>query len=181
MSVSTGTGDSGRTSLWSGQRVSKASKRVEAYGTIDELNCHLGETRHVVSSEMVREMLLGIQKDLFKMTGQLATVGKPFPENLSVSDVGRITGFVHDLEARVTIEGFVVPGNTRESAKLDIARTVARRAERRICSLADTEEVPEVITVYINRLSDLLYMMARYEEHIQDRLLNEKDVSDYQD
>ena len=82
----------------------------------------------------------------------------------------RITNYVHDLEKEVKLTGFVIPGSTLQSAKLDVCRTIARRAERRILSLEETENVPEPVKKYVNRLSDLIYMMARFEEKIQNKL-----------
>ena len=164
MSISTGTGDSGFTSLWTGQRVRKTCKRVEAYGTVDELNSHLGEVKHYVNHTLFEEAILGIQKDLSAISGQLATVGREYSSPVSEKHVERISKLIDHIQEKVSLKGFVVPGATPVSAKLDIVRTVARRTERRIFSLAESEEVSELILIYVNRLSDLLYMMARYEE-----------------
>ncbi|HAA85681.1 MAG TPA: cob(I)yrinic acid a,c-diamide adenosyltransferase [Kosmotogaceae bacterium] len=164
MSISTGTGDSGFTSLWTGQRVRKTCKRVEAYGTVDELNSHLGEAKHYVNHTFIKEAILGIQKELSDISGQLATVGREYFSPVSENHVKRVSALIDHIQEEVSLKGFVVPGATLVSSKLDIARTVARRTERRLFSLAENEEVPELILIYMNRLSDLLYMMARYEE-----------------
>lgn len=169
MSISTKTGDSGKTSLWSGERIKKDSLRVEAYGTVDELNSHLGEARHLVKSKKIKQMILEIQNDLFRVAGVLASMGE-FSYPIHNEDVERITENVHQFEKEVELSGFVIPGSTLQSAKLDVCRTIARRAERRILSLAETESVPEQVIKYTNRLSDLIYMMARFEEKRENKL-----------
>jgi len=160
MSISTKTGDSGETSLWSGERVKKNNIRVETYGTIDELNSFLGEAKHFIQSEKIKSIILEIQGDLFKVGGELAST-KQFKYPILESDVERITRYVHELESEVTLKGFVIPGETLPAAKLDICRTIARRAERCIITLDDSEPVSIPLKQYINRLSDLLFIMAR--------------------
>jgi ATP:cob(I)alamin adenosyltransferase len=169
MSISTKTGDKGKTNLWSGERVDKNSSRVEAYGTVDELNSHLAEAKHLVKSKEINQMIIEIQNHLFQVAGTLASTGE-FTYPVGKEDVGCITDYVHDFEKKVELTGFVIPGSTPQSAKLDVCRTIARRAERRILSLDQIEKVPEPVKKYINRLSDLIYMMARYEEKIQNKL-----------
>lgn len=169
MSISTKTGDKGKTSLWSGERIDKNSSRVEAYGTIDELNSHLAEAKHLVKSKKIKQMIVEIQNDLFQAAGALAST-EEFAYPVHTKDVERITNYVHDFEKEVELTGFVIPGSTLQSAKLDVCRTIARRAERRILSLAETENVPEPVRKYVNRLSDLIYMMARFEEKLQNKL-----------
>ena len=169
MSVSTKTGDKGQTSLWTGERIKKNASRVEAYGTVDELNSNLGEAKHLVKSEKVKQMILEIQNDLFQVAGALASLGE-FAFPVREEDVERITQYVYGFEMEVKLSGFVIPGSTLPSAKLDVCRTVARRAERRILTLAEEEAVPEPVRKYVNRLSDLIYMMARFEEKIENKL-----------
>jgi len=177
MSISTKTGDKGKTSLWSGERVAKNSTRVEAYGTVDELNAHLAEAKHLVKSQRVRELIREIQDDLFRAAGALASSGE-FAYPMRETDVERLTGYVHDFETEVVLTGFVIPGSTPQSAKLDVCRTVARRAERRILTLdesgTDAGLIPEAVKKYVNRLSDLIYMMARYEEKLENKLVFKK-------
>lgn len=168
-SISTKTGDKGDTGLWSGERIRKNSLRVEAYGTADELNAHLAEAKHLVKTDRVRDMIVEIQNDLFQVAGTLASTGK-YPHPLYDADVDRITSYVHDYEQEVHLSGFVIPGAIPQSAKLDVCRTVARRAERRMLSLDEQEAVPEPVKKYLNRLSDLLYMMARFEEKVENKL-----------
>lgn len=169
MSISTKTGDKGKTSLWSGERVSKNAPRVEAYGTVDELGSHLGEAKHFVKSDKIKEIIVSIQEDLFKVAGSLASTGE-YKYPVTLEDVERLTNHVHDLEQQVPLTGFVIPGSTIQSAKLDICRTIARRAERRILSLDELEKVPEPLRQYMNRLSDLIFMLARFEEKLENKL-----------
>jgi len=169
MSISTKTGDKGTTSLWSGERTRKNDPRVEAYGTVDELNSHLAEAKHRVKTHRVRQLILEIQNDLFRVAGILASTSH-FPHPLTEQDVERITQYVHEFESEVPLTGFVIPGSTPSSAKLDVCRTVCRRTERRILTLDEIENTQELLKKYVNRLSDLLYMMARFEEKIEGKL-----------
>lgn len=169
MSISTKGGDKGKTSLWSGERVAKNNARVEAYGTIDELNSHLGEAKHYVKVERVKEIIEDIQHDLFRVGGSLATVGK-FSKPIEKDHVDHIANLVEELEKKFEFKGFTVPGMTVQSAKLDIARAVTRRAERRILSLGDEAEISEELKKYVNRLSDLIYLLARIEEKAEGKL-----------
>lgn len=164
MSISTKGGDKGQTSLWSGQRVWKDDIRVESYGTLDELDSHIGEAKHYVKLDKIKQILEELQEDLMRCMGQLASKEKLFVQPITNNDVEKITSFVHELEEYVHLEGFVVPGNTIQSAKLDICRTIARRAERRIIALSHHETVEEPVLQFVNRLSDLFYIMARSEE-----------------
>ncbi|MDQ1352289.1 MAG: cob(I)alamin adenosyltransferase [Acidobacteriota bacterium] len=169
MSISTKTGDTGVTGLWTGERVKKNSPRVEAYGTVDELNALLAEAKHLVKSERVKKIVREIQEDLFRVVGALASIGD-FQYPVTDADMERITRYVHEFEKEVELTGFVIPGNTPQSAKLDVCCTVARRAERRILSLADEENTPDAVKKYMNRLSDLIYMLARFEEKNEGKL-----------
>lgn len=176
MSISTKTGDDGTTGLWSGERVQKDSVRVEAYGSIDELNSHIGECRHYCKSEEVKEILLRVQSELFHIAGQLASLNQLYVEPITEKVVEEITSLVHFYEEKVPVKGFVIPGNTIPSAKLDICRAIARRAERRVITMANTEEVALEVRKYLNRLSDLLFMLGRYEESLQGKILYKNDV-----
>lgn len=165
MSISTKTGDDGSTGLWSGERIGKDELRVESYGTIDELNSFLGAARRRLTVQRAMEMVDSIQEDLFRVAGTLATRGdRSYVQPVCTEDVERITDWVHELEAQVPLRGFVIPGSTDASAQLDICRTVCRRAERRIVALHRQEAVAEAVRHYVNRLADLLFMIARLEE-----------------
>jgi ATP:cob(I)alamin adenosyltransferase len=169
MSISTKTGDKGKTSLWTGERVKKNSLRVEAYGTVDELNAHMAEAKHLVKPGKLKKIIIEIHEDLFRVAGSLASTGV-YAHPVTPEDVDRITDYVHEFESEVELIGFVFPGNTIQSAKLDVCRTIARRAERRILSLDEKEKVSEHIKKYMNRLSDLIYIMARFEEKKKNKL-----------
>ncbi|HBT51421.1 MAG TPA: cob(I)yrinic acid a,c-diamide adenosyltransferase [Petrotoga sp.] len=170
VSISTKTGDKGETSLWSGERVSKDDIRVEAYGTVDELNAFLSETNYYLKSHQVKKIINEVQNDLFKVAGELASKSKPYKYPIQEEDVLKITNYVYAFENRLNLKGFVIPGKTLQSAKLDICRTIARRAERRIIALDKKEPVPEPLKKYVNRLSDLLFILARFEEYIEDKI-----------
>jgi len=164
MGIVTKTGDDGLTGLWSGERVRKDDPRVEAYGTIDELDSVLGEARHWLKREDCRRIVDEVQKDLYRVAGQLATRSGSFSRPVTEEDEARLADYVARFEAEVPLTGFVIPGSNPQSAKLDVARTVCRRAERRIVSLAWDGDVPGPLRRYVNRLSDLLFMLARAEE-----------------
>jgi cob(I)alamin adenosyltransferase len=164
-SIATKKGDSGQTSLTGGVRVSKSSIRVEAYGTVDELNSSMGFARSICEDADLRERTKLIQRELFKVGSALATPaenrkGEP-PLNLAMIDA--LTDQVHELEA---IEGMMsdwsIPGEHTAAAAYDLARTVCRRAERCVVRLIDAgEAVDEHVLPYINRLSDLLWLFGR--------------------
>lgn len=171
MSVSTIHGDGGQTGLFSGETVWKDDLRVDAYGTLDELDAHIGEAKHVIKDCDLRHLLTDIQKDLYKIMGQLACKDDSYPEPLTAEQAEKLTVMVHDFEQRVGLTGFVIPGNTAPSAKLDVCRTVARRAERRIVTLSRTEKISPAILQYINRLSDFFFIMARWIEKKEDAIV----------
>jgi len=162
MSITTKTGDSGETSLANGERVRKDCTRVQSYGTVDELNSFLGLAKHYLP-DYERELVESIQKDLFRLAAELAK-GEKFVKVISEEDIERLTNFVHQYESKVQLNSFVVPGETIASAHLDVCRTIARRAERLVVTLAHEEEVRQENIKYLNRVSDLLYIMARYLE-----------------
>ena len=164
-SIATKKGDGGQTSLTGGQRVSKSSIRVEAYGTVDELNSFMGLARSICEDENLRERTKAIQRELFKVGSALATPperrkGEP-PLNPAMTEA--LTDQVHELEA---IEGMLsdwsIPGEHSAAAAFDVARTVCRRAERCVVRLIDSgEEVDPDVLPYLNRLSDLLWLFGR--------------------
>lgn len=170
MSISTGKGDRGETFLWSGEKVSKANIRIDSYGTIDELNSFLGDAKHYVELDEIKKIIEEVQDDLFKLAGELASLSKEYVKPIKDEDIERITSYVHKYENEVKLKGFVIPGSTIGSAKLDICRTIARRAERLIVKLNNEEPTDSNVLKYINRLSDLLFILARYEEYKQGKL-----------
>ncbi len=173
MSIVTRTGDDGTTALMYGRRVPKSHPRVETYGTVDELNAALGLARATAGEDFVRENLLAIQKDLVVLMGELAVVPEDLPryarDGYSVATpemTAKLDSLVREIEAQnVSFKGWATPGATVNSAALDVARTVCRRAERRVCDLQAAGQLQNAeVVVYLNRLSDLLWLMARRVE-----------------
>ena len=175
MTIATKTGDSGETSLMYGRRVGKADPRVEAYGSVDELNAALGVVRVQTRDEYTRKLVHDTQKDLIILMGELATA----PEDLEryLKDgfqltnallVERLTEAVDHLEKEKLIhyKGWAIPGDTGVGAALDVARTTCRRAERRVAALngAGSSVNPEILR-FLNRLSDLCWLLERYAAH----------------
>ena len=168
MKIYTKTGDKGDTGLFGGGRVSKTHPRVEAYGDVDELNACLGMARAVEMMPRVDEVLVGIQRDLFAIGALLATPDrekmKRHLEKASIDErrVSELERAIDDGDAELEpLKSFIVPGGTPKAASLHVARTVCRRAERRVIALMPAEEIPEIVVVYLNRLSDLLFTLAR--------------------
>jgi cob(I)alamin adenosyltransferase len=172
MKIYTRTGDKGDTGLFGGGRVSKANQRVEAYGSVDELNATLGLTIEAVVDEEIRGWLAGIQHDLFSFGASLATPGSedgtarpeipPLPERKIRAMEDWIDGATGEIPELKT---FILPGGSKGATSLHFARTVCRRAERAVVSLNATETSHPAVLKYLNRLSDLLFTMARLENH----------------
>ena len=173
MSIATRTGDAGTTGLMYNRRVSKCHPRVEAYGSVDELNAALGLARATVAPAFVRTNLLVIQRDLVTLMGELATGVEELPRyvkdgfTLVTAELTvKLDLLVREIEAQnVSFKGWATPGASVAAATLDLARTTCRRAERRICALQETGQLcnPEIL-IYLNRLSDLLWLFARWVE-----------------
>ena len=168
MKIYTKTGDEGDTSLFGGGRVPKDNERVAAYGDVDELNACIGVARAAQVMPRIDETLVSIQRDLFSIGALLATPNREkMKEHLTKAriDDERISQLERSIDAaEVDLEplrAFVLPGGTQKSAALHLARTVCRRAERNIIALHRNSAVPPVIIVYLNRLSDLLFVLAR--------------------
>jgi len=160
--VYTRTGDEGMTSLASGQRVEKTHARLEAYGTIDELNSQLGVLISCLEEKGDKEQLLAIQNCLFDVSCELATVGKPPRRAISADDVAQLERVIDEMDALCGgWKGFILPGGTQAAAFAHVCRTVCRRAERRIWAIADGEEVDALLRQYVNRLSDYLFLLAK--------------------
>ena len=168
-SISTTRGDAGETSLAGGIRVSKASLRVETYGSIDELNSSMGFARSICEDPDIVALSKSIQQELFAIGSSLATPpDSPKPQiTIEPKLVDRLTREVHRIEA---IEGILadwsIPGEHRAAAAYDVARTTCRRAERALVRLQESgDAVQPSILAYINRLSDLLWLIGRKLEH----------------
>jgi cob(I)alamin adenosyltransferase len=173
MSIATRTGDDGTTALMYGRRVPKTHPRVEANGALDELNAALGVARAGANEEWLCSELLAVQKQLVDVMGELATA----PEDLKRYEndgfkritpvmTVRLDELVKNLEAqKISFKGWATPGATPLAAALDVARTACRRAERRVCTLRENgEPFNAEILVFLNRLSDVLWLMARWVE-----------------
>jgi cob(I)alamin adenosyltransferase len=166
--IYTRTGDSGETGLFDGTRVSKADSRVDAYGEVDELNAWLGLARTPGRlSRKLEEMVERIQRDLFALGARLADPRHKIAERVTKAqvhsdDVTRLERWIDELDAALPpLRKFILPGGSRQGATLHVARTVCRRAERAVVGIGGD---PELI-VYLNRLSDLLFVMARFENN----------------
>jgi cob(I)alamin adenosyltransferase len=173
MSIVTRTGDQGMTALMYGRRVSKCHPRVEAYGCVDELNTALGLARATATDDFLREQLLVIQRDLVTLMGELATAVEDLPRYVKDGYTLVTSRMTHQLDAlikeletqSVSFKGWATPGACLNSAALDVARTVCRRAERRVCALQATDQLQNSeIIIYLNRLADLLWLLARWVE-----------------
>lgn len=167
MKIYTRTGDSGQTGLFGGGRVAKTHPRVEAYGDVDELNAALGLARAIELMPRVDEIIVSLQRDLFAIGALLATPDrekmKRQLEKASIDErrIQQLEQAIDDGDAELEpLKSFIVPGGTPKAAALHVARTVCRRAERRVIAL-DQEEIPAIVVVYLNRLSDLLFTLAR--------------------
>jgi cob(I)alamin adenosyltransferase len=158
--IYTRTGDDGSTGLGDGTRTQKDSARVEAYGTVDEANSAIGIVlSHESVPESVRESLTEVQHDLFELGGELCIPGHAA---ITDTDVQRLERDLDSHNSKLpALEDFILPGGGPAAAACHLARTIVRRAERRVTTLADTESVREETMRYLNRLSDLLFVYAR--------------------
>ncbi len=164
--IYTRTGDDGTTSLNGGTRVSKTDVRVEAYGSVDELNAQLGLLATYLETEADRGVLRKVQNDLFAVGAYLATESGRAEERrmqgVSAADVAWLEQAIDEAEDGLPAwRGFVIPGGSRGAAVCHVCRTVCRRAERRILELAKRVEVRSEVCAYVNRLSDYLFVLSR--------------------
>jgi len=174
MKLYTRRGDSGQTDLFGGKRVDKDDLRIEAYGTVDELNSAVGVARCACRDEELQQTLDTIQHRLFEIGADLATPRRGDDDNAHVPRIDN--KHIHELEHRIddldhmlpTMKHFVLPGGSELAARLHHARCICRRAERCCVSLAKVETVGDEVIIYLNRLSDLLFAMARYANKLED-------------
>lgn len=174
MKIYTKGGDAGQTSLFGGERVSKDNLRIQAYGTLDELNAALGTALVEYPGASVPDSALlsritRIQNELFQLGAELATPpGKKIPMLLiSMDAVERMEKEIDEMESKMQpLKQFILPRGTHLSAHLHLSRTISRRAEREIVSLAKHEEIRSDVLKYINRLSDYLFVSARFANHV---------------
>ncbi len=157
--ITTRTGDAGTTGLADGSRVGKDAPRIAALGEVDELNSLLGVVLCEDMPEEVRELIIGIQHDLFDLGGELAVPGANF---LKETQLARVEAAVERYNGELSpLKEFILPGGTRAAALAHLARTVCRRAERSVVALGGTETVSDAARKYLNRLSDLLFVLGR--------------------
>ena len=172
MKIYTKTGDKGETSLYGGTRVSKAAERVESYGTLDELNAFIGLAKAEISDEKVLSQLQKIQFDLFTVGSEAATpTDKLILANgknrldlmISEEEILELEHWMDDLDASLEpLQFFILPNGGKAAASVHVCRTVCRRAERAMVHLNETEEVRPELIKYLNRLSDYLFILARF-------------------
>ena len=163
MGVCTKTGDKGQTSLYTGERVDKASLRVESYGIVDELGSALAMARAFCQNEMVREKVFALQKQASLLMADLASLGQE--PLIGSKEVAGIEKEIEEMEASLPpLKTFIIPGDTKGGAMLDLARTTARRAERRVLALAAKENVHETDRLFLNRISDYCFLLMRLED-----------------
>lgn len=164
--VYTRTGDRGKTSLYTGERVSKDSLRVEAYGSVDEADSVLGQARAFAVHENVKSTIYKLQKDLWMLMADVASVGNE--PNIKPEDVTELERLIDSYtESLQPLDHFLVPGETKSESFLNAARSVVRRAERAMWRLNESEPVNEVDILYLNRLSDLCFTLGRYESEVK--------------
>lgn len=175
--IYTRTGDKGKTSLFDGKRVWKFDRKVETYGTIDELNSAIGAASAFINVRSINKELEEIQNDLLEIGSSLAV-----SETLPLDQIAKRPEEFEKLIDKLTkqlppLNQFILPGGGRGGALLHVARTVARRAERKVVRLGQKEQVDKVIIIYLNRLSDLLFTMARfvnYKERQKEKIWRKK-------
>ncbi|MFT4535391.1 MAG: cob(I)alamin adenosyltransferase [Saprospiraceae bacterium] len=166
MKIYTKGGDKGQTSLYGGRRISKDDIRIESYGTIDELNSHVGHLLSVIPLDFdQKELLIEIQNRLFTIGSNLASdplKDLPVPD-LNEEDVLNLENAMDNMDASLEpLRAFVLPGGSVSNSVAHVCRTVTRRAERRMISLASVEEVNPILIKYVNRLSDYFFVVSRY-------------------
>ncbi len=162
-------GDGGETSLLGGQRVPKYDARPDTYGTLDEASSTLGVARAMTNNQKIRGIILDVQKDLLIMGAELSTLPEDIQKlsrRIAETDVRRLEEMIDDLQKNVQLKNeFIYPGGTQISAQIDVGRTIIRRAERKAARLKTEGQVDNAdIHRYLNRLADMLFVLARYEE-----------------
>ncbi len=169
MKIYTKTGDKGETGLFGGERVSKHSTRLDAYGTIDELNSFIGLAITEIKNNEINNILIGLQNKLFVVGSDLATPETDKNKKLNIVRTPDL--FIEETEKDIDrfdsqldeLKNFILPGGSKGASLLHICRTIARRAEREIVALKNTEEIGNNIVIFLNRLSDLFFVLSRFE------------------
>jgi cob(I)alamin adenosyltransferase len=166
MKIYTKKGDSGETSLFGGQRVSKSTERIEAYGNVDELNSFVGLACSYDLSDTGTHYLRTIQEQLFTLGADLATPpsSETRIDRIGESDIQFVENAIDEMEEHLeTLKNFILPGGSQPGATLHVARTVCRRAERAAVACQEVDNISDECLKYLNRLSDFLFVIARYE------------------
>jgi cob(I)alamin adenosyltransferase len=167
MKIYTKTGDGGETSLFGGARVRKNDSRIEAYGTVDELNSFIGVARAAWPSASYDSLLHAIQSDLFDIGAYLASPGTSRFAGPDAARVAVLEQAIDAMESELApLKTFILPGGSLAAAQLHVARTVCRRAERLVVALRDDDDATTASITYLNRLSDLLFVAARFANHV---------------
>jgi cob(I)alamin adenosyltransferase len=172
MRIYTKTGDKGETGLFGGERVSKSSLRINAYGTIDELNAYIGLSVTEVNDKNVKRDLQKIQDQLFTVGTDLATPDNDKTEKLNVDRTP--AGYFEEIESLIDqydskleeLKNFIIPGGSKSAALLHICRTICRRAEREVVALNEMVKIENNIIIFLNRLSDLFFVLSRFENKV---------------
>ncbi|MBZ0178595.1 MAG: cob(I)yrinic acid a,c-diamide adenosyltransferase [Melioribacteraceae bacterium] len=169
MKIYTKTGDTGETSLFGGKRVKKNHARIEAYGTVDELNCVMGIARSFNDDDSIDKTISDIQNQLFVLGGDLATPlenEKVKINRISEFDIVNLEQMIDELSEKLPpLRNFILPGGSKTAAQIHFARTICRRAERKVYTLSELENVGIYVLRFLNRLSDFLFVFARYVNH----------------
>jgi len=169
MKIYTKTGDRGETSLFGGQRVPKDDLRINAYGTVDELNSVLGIAITEITAVEIKDILVQVQNDLFTLGADLASPaekekGSFVIPRIKTDKIEKLETFIDSIEYKLPeLRNFILPGGSKGASYLHLARTVCRRAEREAVTLSKNVEIGPLPVVYLNRLSDLLFVLARFE------------------
>lgn len=169
MKIYTKTGDKGETSLFGGERVPKDNLRISAYGTVDELNSIIGIAIAEIQTTEIKEILVQVQNDLFTLGSDLASPaekekGSFVIPRIKTDKIEKLETFIDSIEYKLQeLRNFILPGGSKGASYLHLARTVCRRAEREVVSLAKNVVIGPNPVVYLNRLSDLLFVLARFE------------------
>ncbi len=164
-------GDGGETSLLGGQRVPKYDPRPEAYGTLDEASSALGVARAATGNKRIKDIILGVQKDLLILGAELSALPEDvvkLGKRIDAGDVRRMEDLLEELQKNITLKNeFIYPGDSLVAAQIDVGRTIIRRAERRVAKLKSDGFIDRAeIHQYLNRLADMLFTLARYEESL---------------
>jgi cob(I)alamin adenosyltransferase len=162
-------GDGGETSLLGGQRVPKYDPRPETYGVLDEASSALGVARATTKNQKIKDIILSVQKDLLIMGAELSSVPEDIPKltrRIGEGDIKRLEEIIDELQKDITLKNeFIYPGETPVSSQIDVGRTIIRRAERKAANLKNEGLLRSAeINRYLNRLADMLFVLARYEE-----------------